>query len=176
MEKQMEYMCFNIGWWTKYLTVDEMYRWTWYRKDIPTYDMFFLTSNWVPIHHSQHSIGQDYVLSIVRCPNSKDPSWNLDIWNNKSRLYMKQRNVASRIRSYPTSSIGERVRKDKSKCLDPPGKQRRRKPKVLSMASMIIEYQRRWLDWIFRKEWRSSPICHSYYCYDDQLSSVQPCW
>ena len=152
-------MWFKINWWTKSLTVDEMSRWTWYIKDIPTYDMFFLTSNWVPRCHSQHSIGQYYVPSIVWCPNSEGPSWNLDIWNNKSCLYMKQRNVASWIRSYPTSSICKRERKAKSKFLDPPGQPRGRTPKVLSIASMIIEYQRRWLDWIFRKEWRSSFTC-----------------
>ena len=148
----MKYMWFKIGWWTKSLSVDEMSRWTWYIKDIPTYDMFFLTSNWVPRRHSQHSIGQGHVPSIVCCPNSEDPSWNLNIWNSKSCLYMKQRNVASRIRSYPTYNISERARKFKSKFLDPSGQQRGRTPKVLSMASMIIEYQSRWLDWIFRKD------------------------
>ena len=171
----MKYMWFKIGRWTKYLTMDEMYRWTWYRKDIPMYDMFFFISNWVPKHHSQHSIGQYYVPSIVCCPNFEDSSWSLDIWNSKSCLYMKQRNATNWICSYPTCSICVRARKVKSKCLDPPGKQRRRTPKALSMASMIIEYQRRWLDWILCKEWRSSPTCHSYYCYDDQLSSVQLC-
>ena len=156
--------------------MDKISRWTWYQKDTPTYDLFFLTSNWVPRRHLQHPIGQDHVPSIACCPNFEDPSWNLDIWKSKSRLYMKQRNVANRIRSYPTSSIGERARKVKSKCLDPTGQQCGRTPKVLSMASMIIEYQRRWLDWIFGKEWRSSLTYHLYYCYDGQFSSVQLCW
>ena len=76
----------------------------------------------------------------------------------------------------PPSLVSERVRNIISKCLELAGKLSGKVLKVLPMADKIIEHQRRRLELIFYEMRRFFPMCHACYCYDDQCSSVPPCW